>query len=154
MSEPQGSTLPLRLANTAVLGASNATTNINQGAGNQSNYTQAGGHGNIQYNAENQTIHHHGSPRSQGEPQMMTIWKLSKRWPLWCLVKQPWHLPRQAAGCYAGYEDISARLKSCILETQPEEEQMVFVLSGMGGVGKSESVLQFLKKYNKDLRKR
>jgi MinD superfamily P-loop ATPase len=40
------------------------------------------------------------------------------------------------------------------LEPQTEEEQIVFVLSGMGGVGKSEAVLQFLKRYNKDLRKR
>jgi Mrp family chromosome partitioning ATPase len=69
-------------------------------------------------------------------------------------VKQPWRLPRQAASCYAGYQDVSARLKSCFLETPPEEEQIIFVLSGMGGVGKSESVLQFLKKHNKDLRKR
>jgi hypothetical protein len=68
MSEPRSLTLPLSSADTAVLGASNATTNTNQGAGIQNNYTQAGGHGNIQYNAENQTIHHHGAPLPQGKP--------------------------------------------------------------------------------------
>ncbi|GAB7335905.1 hypothetical protein MBLNU13_g08157t2 [Cladosporium sp. NU13] len=50
--------------------------------------------------------------------------------------KQLWRIPRQAAANYAG------------------GEQVVCVLSGMGGVGKSESVLQFLKKHNNALRKR
>jgi hypothetical protein len=72
MSEPQGSTLPLRnrLTDTGVLDASNATRNINQGAGTQNNYTQAGGQGNSQYNAEHQTFNYHGAPPPQGESQV------------------------------------------------------------------------------------
>jgi hypothetical protein len=66
MSEPQSLTLPLRSADTAASQLSNATTNINQGAGTQNNYTQAGGHDNNQYNAENQTFYYHGAPPSQG----------------------------------------------------------------------------------------
>ena len=69
-------------------------------------------------------------------------------------AKQPWRIPRQAAGKYAGYPEVLEKLQGCLLEPQPGDEQVVCVLSGMGGVGKSESVLQFLKKNNNALRKR
>ena len=69
-------------------------------------------------------------------------------------AKQRWRIPRQAAGQYAGYADVLQKLESCLLRPQPEDEQVVCVLSGMGGVGKSESVLQFLKRHNSALRKR
>jgi Mrp family chromosome partitioning ATPase len=63
-------------------------------------------------------------------------------------------VPRQAAGHYAGYADVSAKLENCLLKQQSKDEQIVCVLSGMGGVGKSESVLQFLKKHDTALRER
>ena len=69
-------------------------------------------------------------------------------------AKRSWRFPRQAAGSYAGYADISERLESCFLRPQSSGEQVVCVLSGMGGVGKSESVLQFLKKHDNALRER
>jgi hypothetical protein len=147
MSEPQSLTLSVHSADTAVSDTYDATKFINHGTGVQQNHTQAGGHGNGQYNSEHQTFNYHGASPSQGKSHKEDPSKPSKCWI------QPWRLPRQAASCYAGYQDVSARLKSCFLETQPEGEQVVFVLSGMGGVGKSESVLQFLKRYNKDLRK-
>jgi hypothetical protein len=39
--------------------------NTNQGSGTQQNATQAGGHGNSQYNASQQHFHHHEPLRSQ-----------------------------------------------------------------------------------------
>lgn len=69
-------------------------------------------------------------------------------------AKRPWRIPRQAAGQYAGYADVLQTLEGCLLQPQPEHEQVVCVLSGMGGVGKSELVLQFLKRHNSALRKR
>ena len=55
-------------------------------------------------------------------------------------AKQPWRVPRQVAGHYAGYTDVLAKLYDCLLEPQSRNEQVVCVLSGMGGVGKSSSV--------------
>ena len=69
-------------------------------------------------------------------------------------AKQPWRLPRQAAGNYAGYTDVLTKLDRACLEAEHEDEQVVVVLAGMGGVGKSEIVLQFLKRNNHALRKR
>ncbi|KAM0706245.1 hypothetical protein Q7P35_006794 [Cladosporium inversicolor] len=65
-----------------------------------------------------------------------------------------WRIPRRAAGQYAGYADVLQKLEGCLLQPQSEDEQVVCVLSGMGGVGKSESVLQFLKRHDSALRKR
>jgi nucleoside phosphorylase len=68
MPEPQSLTLPLRSADTAALGAPNAATNVNQGAGNQTNYIQAGRHGNSQYNAEKDHRERSASMATSGSP--------------------------------------------------------------------------------------
>lgn len=65
-------------------------------------------------------------------------------------VEQPWLLPRKANPQYTGYTYVLEQLESCILR----QEDAVFVLSGMGGVGKSETVLQFVGKNEKALRQR
>jgi hypothetical protein len=70
MYEPRRSTLQLCSDDTAILGAPNATTNVNQGTGTQQNSSQNGGYGNSQYNAGKQNFHYHGGPPSQGKPQM------------------------------------------------------------------------------------
>ena len=69
-------------------------------------------------------------------------------------AKRPWRLPRQAAGHYAGYADVSTKLETCLLGPQLGGEQVVCVISGMGGVGKSEAVLQFVKRCDSALRQK
>lgn len=59
-------------------------------------------------------------------------------------------LPRKANPRYTGYTHVLEKLESCILR----QEDAVFVLSGMGGVGKSETVLQFVGKNDKALRQK
>lgn len=56
-------------------------------------------------------------------------------------------LPRPPNPQYVGYTSVLERLTSCLLphdDTTSGRRQVVCVLSGMGGVGKSETVLQFL----------
>lgn len=64
-------------------------------------------------------------------------------------------LPRRSNPQYFGYSHILGRLASCLLwQGSPQSRsQTVCVLSGMGGVGKSETILQFLDK-NAALRER
>jgi Mrp family chromosome partitioning ATPase len=63
-------------------------------------------------------------------------------------VKRYRVLPRPAKPQYFGYGHILDRLTSCLLwEGNPlSRSQVICVLSGMGGVGKSETILQFLAK--------
>ncbi|SMR58378.1 unnamed protein product [Zymoseptoria tritici ST99CH_1E4] len=70
--------------------------------------------------------------------------------------QQLWLLPRQANTRYTGYTDVLERLQKCILPQDDgrDSTQVVFVLSGMGGVGKSETVLQFVSKNEKALRQK
>ncbi|KAK4500587.1 hypothetical protein PRZ48_008776 [Zasmidium cellare] len=67
-------------------------------------------------------------------------------------VQQPWLLPRTANPQYVGYTDVLERLERCMIHQG--DRQVVFVLSGMGGVGKSETVLQFVAKNDGVLRQR
>lgn len=56
-----------------------------------------------------------------------------------------------------GYVHVMERLKDATLNREDEQarkKQVVFVLSGMGGVGKSETVLQFLTEHDQILRQR
>jgi len=73
------------------------------------------------------------------------------------LVEQPWLLPRPANSQYTGYSEILTRLeKSMALQVHENSlsKRVVCVLSGMGGVGKSETVLQFAEKNEATIRKR
>jgi hypothetical protein len=72
-------------------------------------------------------------------------------------VGQPRLLPRPPNLQYVGYTSVLERLTSCLLwqaNTDSGRRQMVCVLSGMGGVGKSETVLQFLDKNDGAIRER
>lgn len=51
--------------------------NTNQGSGTQHNVTQAGGHGNSQYNASEQHFHHHEPLRPQRRSLLVSTLK-------WC----------------------------------------------------------------------
>jgi hypothetical protein len=58
-------------------------------------------------------------------------------------------LPRPLNPKYVGYTSVLERLTSCLLwqdDTTSGRRQIVCVLSGMGDVGKSETILQFLEK--------
>ncbi|SMR61359.1 unnamed protein product [Zymoseptoria tritici ST99CH_3D1] len=70
--------------------------------------------------------------------------------------QQLWLPPRQANPRYTGYTDVLERLQNCMLPQDDgrDSTQAVFVLSGMGGVGKSETVLQFVSKNEKALRQK
>lgn len=67
-------------------------------------------------------------------------------------IEQPWLLPRGPNPQYVGYTHVLAQLESCVL--QASRTQVVCVLSGMGGVGKSETILQFVGKNDEALRER
>lgn len=59
-------------------------------------------------------------------------------------------VPRGARRQFAGYSDILQRLERRLLHNGDDDDnskQTVFVLSGLGGVGKSEIVLQFAEKH-------
>ncbi|KAM0710568.1 hypothetical protein Q7P35_002239 [Cladosporium inversicolor] len=67
-------------------------------------------------------------------------------------IEQPRILPRPPNSQYVGYASVLERLASCLLwreDTASGRGQMICVLSGMGGVGKSETILQFLDKNDK-----
>ncbi|KAK6442007.1 hypothetical protein LTR95_001747, partial [Oleoguttula sp. CCFEE 5521] len=71
--------------------------------------------------------------------------------------EQLWLIPRSASQQHVGYEHVLERLAGGFLtgkEAPAAEKQIVFVLSGIGGVGKSETVLQFLEKHDQALRQR
>lgn len=56
-------------------------------------------------------------------------------------------LPRPPNPQYVGYASVLERLRSCLLwRDDTASDRRVCVLSGMGGVGKSETILQFLDK--------
>jgi hypothetical protein len=68
---------------------------------------------------------------------------------MFATVEQPRLLPRPANPQYVGYTSALERLTSCLLwrdDTSSGCRQVVCVLSGIGGVGKSETILQFLDK--------
>jgi hypothetical protein len=68
---------------------------------------------------------------------------------MFATVEQPRLLPRPPNPQYVGYTGVLERLESCLLwldDTPSGRRQVVCVLSGMGGVGKSETILQFLDK--------
>ncbi|KAK5710585.1 hypothetical protein LTR15_012914 [Elasticomyces elasticus] len=72
-------------------------------------------------------------------------------------VQQPWLTPRRANDRYTGYTHILDYLEVSIMlpdDDRPDRRQIIVVLSGMGGVGKSETVLQFINKCRKGLRER
>lgn len=72
-------------------------------------------------------------------------------------VEQPRLLPRASNPQYVGYAHVLDRLKGCFLQQDNDSHdyrQIICVLSGMGGVGKSETVLQFLDRNDKALRER
>jgi len=72
-------------------------------------------------------------------------------------VDQPWLLPRVANPQYVGYTDILNRLERCLLPqagAKPYSAQVICVLSGMGGVGKSETILQCVGTNDTALRER
>ena len=59
-------------------------------------------------------------------------------------------VPRKARARYFGYADTLRRLEIRLLPRADQDvpsEQIVFVLVGMGGMGKSETVLQFVQSY-------
>lgn len=65
-------------------------------------------------------------------------------------VNQHWLVPQRASPHFIGYSHVSHRLKDKLIPSNDADEdngQRVFVLSGMGGVGKSENVLQFADRY-------
>ncbi|KAK0806639.1 hypothetical protein LTR75_002527 [Friedmanniomyces endolithicus] len=73
------------------------------------------------------------------------------------MVKQAWLLPRPANPQYSGYSHVLEYLKSRILSNADEScnrKQLNMVLSGMGGVGKSETILQFVDRNRTLLRER
>ncbi|KAK5746479.1 hypothetical protein LTR17_000859 [Elasticomyces elasticus] len=73
------------------------------------------------------------------------------------LVQQPWLTPRKANPQYKGYRYMLDYLERYILlpdDGPPDREQTVVVLSGMGGVGKSETILHFLDTNRKEIRER
>lgn len=60
-------------------------------------------------------------------------------------------IPRKARPQFTGYSHVVRRLKKRLTSGEngkADSRQTVFVISGMGGVGKSETVLQFLKNYS------
>ena len=65
-------------------------------------------------------------------------------------------LPPPAKSQYFGYGHVLDRLASCLLwNGDPHSHsQVICVLSGMGGVGKSETIMQFLGKKDKALHER
>jgi hypothetical protein len=72
-------------------------------------------------------------------------------------VEQHRLLPRPPNPQYVGYTSVLERLTSCLLwqdDATSGLRQVVCVLSGMGGVGKSETVLQFLDKNDGAIRER
>ncbi|KAK1809115.1 hypothetical protein LTR12_016522 [Friedmanniomyces endolithicus] len=73
------------------------------------------------------------------------------------MVKQAWLLPRPANPQYSGYSHVLEYLKSRILSNADEScnrRQIIVVLSGMGGVGKSETILQFVERNRTSLHER
>lgn len=71
------------------------------------------------------------------------------------LAEQPWLLPRAANPQYVGYTHIQDRMEGCLLApttVQLRSAQLVCVLSGMGGVGKSETILHFIAKNEEAIR--
>ncbi|KAK5728214.1 hypothetical protein LTR17_012119 [Elasticomyces elasticus] len=72
-------------------------------------------------------------------------------------TQQPWLTHRRANPQYTGYAHVLDYLERCILlpdERQLDRRQVVVVLLGMGGVGKSEAVLHFVETNRKELRER
>ncbi|TKA36175.1 hypothetical protein B0A54_12805 [Friedmanniomyces endolithicus] len=72
-------------------------------------------------------------------------------------AKLPWLLPRPANPQYTGYSHVLEYLKSRIISEADEscnQRQIIAVLSGMGGVGKSETILQFVERNRTLLRER
>jgi hypothetical protein len=72
-------------------------------------------------------------------------------------VEQYRLLPRPPNPQYVGYASVLERFTSCLLwqdDIASGRRQVVCVLSGMGGVGKSETVLQFLDKNDGAIRER
>lgn len=62
-----------------------------------------------------------------------------------------WLVPRRASPQFAGYSHVLRHLEDRILPRDGREidfRQTVFVISGMGGVGKSETVLQFIERHS------
>jgi hypothetical protein len=64
---------------------------------------------------------------------------------------------RTAATSFAGYAQVINRLEDRLLASVTQHEsshRVTFVLAGMGGVGKSETVLQFLETNARTLRRK
>ena len=65
-------------------------------------------------------------------------------------VNKHWLVPRMASPQFTGYVKVFQHLEERLGAEpggQADHRQKVFVISGMGGVGKSEIVLQFAEKY-------
>ncbi|KAK0274720.1 hypothetical protein LTR35_011502 [Friedmanniomyces endolithicus] len=72
-------------------------------------------------------------------------------------AKRDWLLPRPANPQYTGYSYVLEYLKNRILAEDGElrnRRQLTIVMSGMGGVGKSETILQFVKRNRTPLHER
>lgn len=64
-----------------------------------------------------------------------------------------WTVPRNPNKLFTGREDIMDELGSTInqvLNSPPTVEQCCIVISGLGGLGKSEICLQLAQKYRRD----